>query len=420
FTAPGDFTEESGSLTVTEDGSVECVSITIVNDIEDEEDMECFAFSISTTTSGSVSLDISLATICIIDNDVTDVAIGLEQTVYSVTESDSFALVCTTVLSGSIAGRTLSIGYQTAEDSALASDDYTAVSGNFDMTDTNTVQCIPISIISDSVTETDEECFTFTISTTSTAPGLTLSPTSASVCINEVASEAVTIGLRQSYYSTVEGEGPVEICISTVSGDFEGSSFSVSYSTTSGQAEAPSDYVAVSGSVEISESQTSQCVTVSIVTDSVEEGEECFLVSFSSSSSDFTLQSPSVAAVCIRDAPSTAAVVIGLQESQYTVLFQTSDSQFACVEVLSGDVAGREIMIDFSVEDSANTQTQNGTLLFTDDATIQCVAVSVSSVSAGSTDESCLTLTLSPTTNVTGLTISPDLATVCVVPIEGK
>ena len=51
-------------------------------------------------------------------------------------------------------------------------------------------------------------------------------------------------------------------------------------------------------------------------------------------------------------APSTAAVVIGLQESQYTVLFQTSDSQFACVEVLSGDVAGREIMIDFSVEDS--------------------------------------------------------------------
>ena len=68
---------------------------------------------------------------------------------------------------------------------ATASDDYTAVSGNFDMTDTNTVQCIPISIISDSVTETDEECFTFTISTTSTAPGLTLSPTSATICISD-------------------------------------------------------------------------------------------------------------------------------------------------------------------------------------------------------------------------------------------
>ena len=63
--------------------------------------------------------------------------------------------------------------------------------------------------------------------------------------------------------------------------------------------------------------------------------------------------------------------------------------------------------------------TQNGTLLFSDDATIQCVAVSVSSVSAGSTDESCLTLTLSPTTTVTGLTISPDVATVCVTSADG-
>ena len=62
----------------------------------------------------------------------------------------------------------------------------------------------------------------------------------------------------------------------------------------------------------------------------------------------------------------------------------------------------------------------NDSLLFTDDATIQCVAVSVSSVSPGSTDESCLTLTLSTTTTVTGLTISPSEATVCVVSADGE
>ena len=118
----------------------------------------------------------------------------------------------------------------------------------------------------------------------------------------------------------------MEICVSAVFGDFSGSNFTINYTTADAQAEgnyccyvqnsenfthvqnsyksnfkAPSGYVAVSGSVEISESQTSQCVSVSIVTDSVEEGEECFLVSFSSSSFDFTLQSPSVATVCIRD-----------------------------------------------------------------------------------------------------------------------
>ena len=50
------------------------------------------------------------------------------------------------------------------------------------MTDSNTVQCIPIS---DSITETDEECFTYTISTTSTAAGLTLNPTTATICISD-------------------------------------------------------------------------------------------------------------------------------------------------------------------------------------------------------------------------------------------
>ena len=70
--------------------------------------------------------------------------------------------------------------------------DYTSTSGSFDMTDSNTVQCIPITIISDSTTETDEECFTFTISTTSTAAGLTLSPTTATICIRDP-EEGITI-----------------------------------------------------------------------------------------------------------------------------------------------------------------------------------------------------------------------------------
>ena len=57
-----------------------------------------------------------------------------------------------------------------------APSDYSSVSGNFDMTDSNTVQCIPITIISDSTTETSDECFTYTISATSSVAGLTLSP----------------------------------------------------------------------------------------------------------------------------------------------------------------------------------------------------------------------------------------------------
>lgn len=59
---------------------------------------------------------------------------------------------------------------------------------------------------------------------------------------------------------------------------------------------------------------------------------------------------------------------------------------------------------------------QNGTLLFTDEATIQCIAVSVFSTA----DDSCLSLSLSSPTTVSGLTLSPALATICVIPTEGE
>ena len=41
--------------------------------------------------------------------------VGLQQTMYSVRESDGVQLVCTTVLSGSVAGRSITIDYETAD-----------------------------------------------------------------------------------------------------------------------------------------------------------------------------------------------------------------------------------------------------------------------------------------------------------------
>ena len=66
-----------------------------------------------------------------------------------------------------------------------APDDYSSVSGSFDMTDVNSVQCIPIPIISDNTTEIFDECFTFSISATYNVAGLSLNPTTAIICISD-------------------------------------------------------------------------------------------------------------------------------------------------------------------------------------------------------------------------------------------
>ena len=50
-------------------------------------------------------------------------------------------------------------------------------------------------------------------------------------------------------------------------------------------------------------------------------------------------------------ASTNSPVTIGLQESQYTVS-ESEEYQFVCAEVQSGDVAGRDIEINYVVEDS--------------------------------------------------------------------
>ena len=66
---------------------------------------------------------------------------------------------------------------------------------------------------------------------------------------------------------------------------------------------------------------------------------------------------------------------------------------------------------------TAESMVQDGAIVFTDAATTQCIAVSLSLPSPDG--ESCLSLSLSATSSVNGLTLSPSMATICVVSNEG-
>lgn len=67
--APDDYTGAMGTLLVTGNDSEQCVNISIINDSEDEQDRECFAFVISTSNVEGISLDTTQATVCITDDD---------------------------------------------------------------------------------------------------------------------------------------------------------------------------------------------------------------------------------------------------------------------------------------------------------------------------------------------------------------
>ena len=61
--------------------------------------------------------------ICLIHFTVTEVTLGLQQTAYTVTEDDSTAFLCAEIILGSIAGRTITIDYETTDNGAEGEDD---------------------------------------------------------------------------------------------------------------------------------------------------------------------------------------------------------------------------------------------------------------------------------------------------------
>ena len=63
-----------------------------------------------------------------------------------------------------------------------ATDDFFSLTESSTFSNDALIQCVPIAIISDSVKEF-EECFTFTISNTTSVAGLTLSPSESQICI---------------------------------------------------------------------------------------------------------------------------------------------------------------------------------------------------------------------------------------------
>ena len=63
--------------------------------------------------------------------------------------------------------------------------DFTFINDTFTLSDDALLQCVPISITSDSITEPDQECFSFTLSTETSIDGLTLSPSEAEICISD-------------------------------------------------------------------------------------------------------------------------------------------------------------------------------------------------------------------------------------------
>ncbi|MEM9274720.1 MAG: Calx-beta domain-containing protein [Cyanobacteria bacterium P01_F01_bin.143] len=148
-----DFIGTSGAINFAPGETNQEITVTIVDD-NIFETAESFSLAIGNPT-GAILGDIRTATIIIEDNDVIgENTVTFSQEEYSVLEADDAATI-TVVRTGNV-NQTVSVDYNTSDDSARAGLDYTAVSGTLTFAPGQTTKTFDIPLLDDSLPETNE------------------------------------------------------------------------------------------------------------------------------------------------------------------------------------------------------------------------------------------------------------------------
>ena len=233
---------------------------------------------------------------------------------YSVNENQGTATI-TVTRSGDTTG-SVTVLYATSNGTATAGSDYTAASGTLTFAAGEASKTFTVSIIDDTLVEGNE---TVNLTLSSPSGGATLgSPASASLTI--VDNDAAQPGVLQfsaATYSVNEGQGSATITVTRTGGS--NVPVSINYSTSNGTATAGSDYTATTGTLSFAAGETSKTFTVSIIDDTLVEGNETVNLTLSSPGGGVTLGSPASASLTILDNDAAQPGVLQFSAATYSV-----------------------------------------------------------------------------------------------------
>ena len=277
-------------------GETQLVTVLVNGDAKVEAN-ETFTVSLGTPSNPAVTLGTGTATGTITNDDSATVSISST----SVTEGNAGNTLAwfTATLSAAVQGG-LTVPVSTANGTATAGSDYTALPGGMQLTFAGTAgetANFSVTVTGDTIVEANE---TFTVNLgTPSNPGVTLGTASGTGTINNDDSATVALaGVSQN-----EGDaGPTSfVFTATLTGSVQ-DGFSVPVSSANGTASAGSDYTAIAGGAQLNFSGSNgetQSVTVLVNGDTTVEADETFSV---------TLGTPSLAGVSANTATATGTI----------------------------------------------------------------------------------------------------------------
>jgi len=298
--APGDFTTTTDILTFADGVSTQTITIPIINDTKVEGD-EVFGVALS-KVAGGATLGINNHSVIIVDDDVAQPGnLEFSRADTSVTENGTSATL-TVTRKGGIAG-TVKVDYSTVAGTATVGSDYTATSGTLTFTEGVITQTITIPLVDDTLVEGNE---TFKVNISKPTGGASLGATTSNTVtiIENDVPQPGALAFSVATWSVNESEGTTMLTV-TRTGGSDGI-VTVEYNTVSGTATASnpgaiSDYTSATGTLTFAAGVTSQTIMLTIVDDTLVEGNETFKVNLSTPTGGASLRAITSNTVTIID-----------------------------------------------------------------------------------------------------------------------
>lgn len=280
-----DYNSSSGTLTFADGESSRAFPIDIVRDATAGNN-ETVNLIISNPTGGATLDSQIMAVLTILDiNGANPPTISVND--LTVNELNSGTSNASFVVNLSAAStQPIMVAFSSADGTASAGSDYTAVQGTLTFSPGTTLQVINVPIIGDTVSEPNE---TFTINLNNPA-NATIAKAQGTCTINNDDTAQATPGTLQfsaSSYNVAEG-GSIDIMVTRTGGT--GGAVSVNYSISNGSATSGSDYTATNGTVSFANGDSaSKVFTIRTVDDTQVEGNETVILTLSGASGGATL-----------------------------------------------------------------------------------------------------------------------------------
>ncbi len=311
---------------------------------------------------------------------------NFDETGVSVNEDDG--TVTLTVLRTGTAATNTTVAYSTVALTATAGSDYTAASGTLTFATNETSKNIVITLLNNSVVESDE---TFRVILSSPTGGPVLGPkNSADVTVVDD-----DIGVTLAGATASVSEGGTNIILTVTRSGGLTNTVEVDYATSDLSATAGADYTTATGTLTFTNGVTTQTITVTVADDSDVETNETFKVTLSNATGGATIVSPTNTVVTIIENDSSLAFTTNAVSPPengsitLTVLRTGGSAGTVTVDYLTADATAT------AGDDYTNT---SGTLTFTNGQASKTISISLVNDSSVEGDET-FNITL---TNATG------------------